>query len=320
VKVRVRVVLLLAGIAALVLVLQIAGVPEDTKFWTAVYDFGHGPLFGLMALLFLQLFRLGRNGGDRGSAAPYFLAFGAAVLVGALAEAAQFRSPRDADPLDALRNAAGAAAFLAGHAALDGRRQKGPARSRRTRGVLIVTAVLLMGALAVPLVAVGLDYRRRNAALPVLMDMDATWAPRFQDLVSSTLRPADATAGWSTDARPSRLLLSRARFPRFEIEEPYPDWTAYRKLRFEVFSTQAEPVAVFVRIHDARHSGDSEDRFRQRMMLAPGVNRIELALEDIENAPRDREMDMRRVRSVMLFADQPAEPIELYLGDFRLVR
>ena len=81
-----------------------------------------------------------------------------------------------------------------------------------------------------------------------------------------------------------------------------------------------QPVDVYVRIHDVHHEGEATDRFSRRLTLMPGANPIAISLKDVKFAPETRAMNMRRVRSVMLFANAPEQAIELYLGDFRLER
>jgi hypothetical protein len=315
----VRVALVLLAIGALVLLLQVAGTPRDTRVWNVLYDFGHAPLFGLVALLFLELFRL-RGPTMRATVASYLLAFAAAVGLGALVEAAQIASPRDADPLDAVRNAVGAAAFLAFRASLGHRRGGFDVPPRPARLALRLGAVLLLAVQLLPVVRVVWAYRERSRALPTLAALDADWSHQFLDIAYATLTLVDPPRDWPAGDRPARLLLSRgAPHPRFEIEEPYPDWSGYRAFRFEVYSINPGPVDLTLRIHDELHRKVETDRFNRPLRILPGMNRIEVSLDDVRNAPLGRTMDMRRIRSVILFATRPPEPIEVTIGNFRLV-
>ncbi len=78
------------------------------------------------------------------------------------------------------------------------------------------------------------------------------------------------------------------------------------------------PLPIAIRVHDAAHDQRYEDRFNRALTIAPGVNRITIALDDIRHAPDRREMDMRRIRGVLLFAYQRTQPTRLYLGPIRL--
>ena len=99
--------LLLGLLAILVLV----DAPERTRFWDALFDAGHAPLFGFIALLtrgvLTQAFPAWT--GRRWSG----VALGFTIALGAVTEALQVLLPaRESSGGDLLRDAVGAAAFL----------------------------------------------------------------------------------------------------------------------------------------------------------------------------------------------------------------
>ncbi len=99
---------LLAAIAALLVFLFVVGPPEPTHVWDAIWDAGHVPLFGTLALLLRALLASGGAGAS-------FRAFGLTVSLGAMTELAQTLQPsREPSIADAVNDAAGAAALLVG--------------------------------------------------------------------------------------------------------------------------------------------------------------------------------------------------------------
>ena len=77
-------------LAALLAFLTVGDAPERTRFWTALFEFGHAPLFGVIALVVRGLLaaRL-----PEGRAHPSLRAFVAVVLLGAVTELLQLGQP-----------------------------------------------------------------------------------------------------------------------------------------------------------------------------------------------------------------------------------
>jgi hypothetical protein len=115
-----------------------------------------------------------------------------------------------------------------------------------------------------------------------------------------------------------RLDLKPGAYPGIGIVEPHPDWSGYRVLAITIVSDLDAPLPIAIRVHDAAHDQRYEDRFNRALTVAPGVNRFTIALDDIRHAPDRREMNMRRIRGVLLFAYQRTQPTHLYLGPIRL--
>ena len=87
---------------------------------------------------------------------------------------------------------------------------------------------------------------------------------------------------------------------------------------FTVVSDLDEPLRVTIRVHDAAHDQRYEDRFNRTLTIAPGVNRFEIRLDDIRTAPDRREMDMSRIRGVVIFAYRLAASTHVFLGPLQL--
>jgi hypothetical protein len=84
------------------------------------------------------------------------------------------------------------------------------------------------------------------------------------------------------------------------------------------YSNRPEPLPLTLRIHDAVHNGQYEDRFNRQIVLTPGRNRIEIPLADLRAAPRRREMDLRHISGIGIFAYRLTDPVVIYLGPIRL--
>ncbi len=336
--------LMWVGIAAAAIALQSAvSCPRGSMWWSAVFDAGHTPLFGAVALAALQLARaLWPGAGENKRASgqpvtedgpgrpdraphpdrfgPYAVAFLLAVVAGGITEALQMPGPRDADPLDLLHDVLGAGAFLL--LAYGWRRgiawKPSALGARRVAAVALGLAILV--SVAVPPLALSVAYLQRNAAFPRICDFEHAWERAFVHAKDAELSLVDAPEGWNRvpGERVAQVTYLPAVYPGLAIVEPYPDWRSYERLVFEVFSEADTTLHLALRIDDGEHDERYWDRFNRRLAIRPGANRVTVALADVEQAPRDRRMEMDRIRNITLFAVRPAEPLDVYVDAFRL--
>ncbi len=101
------------------------------------------------------------------------------------------------------------------------------------------------------------------------------------------------------------------------------DWRGYAALQMYVHHPLSEPLELYLRIHDQHHrdfDNRHRDRFNETLLLEPGWNRIRVMLADVENAPRGRELDLRRVAGVGLFAVSLEDPQIINIDSVRLLK
>jgi len=311
-------ILLLVG---LLLFLILGDAPERTRFWDALFDAGHTPLFGLVALSLLGLLRI-RTRPDHGSR-TWWTAFVVTLVVGAATECLQvFQANREASIEDFLRDIAGAGALLLLVAAVPwGAPGAGPIRTRRGRLSAAAVAMVLLVAAGAHLAMTAALYAARDRAFPTLFALDGSWwERRLVEPSGSTLTPASMVPRGlaATGELLARLDLEPGTYPGIAFDEPYPDWRGYRRLVFAVVSDLDRPLSLVVRVHDAAHDQRTADRFNRSLVIHPGINRVAIPIDEIRMAPDRREMDLRRIRGVILFAYRLVEPTHVYLGALRL--
>src|SRR5690606_41227861 len=115
-----------------------------------------------------------------------------------------------------------------------------------------------------------------------------------------------------------RLLLLPARSSSFDIEYPYPRWRGYQRFSFEIFSAADSVYEIGFRIDDSRHNLEDWDRYGRHLTIRPGLNRYDIPLVDVENAPAARQMDMESIANIIFFTSQLQQPLQLYLDNLRL--
>ncbi len=307
--------------ASLLLFLFLGDAPERTMLWDAVFDAGHVPLFGLLALAALQVIRA--RAPEMAPRRVWWAAFLVTLAIGAGTELIQFLQPnREPSFSDLARDAAGAAAFLLVAAAVP--RFVGgttPVSTRGGRATALAAAAVLATMAGAALATVTAVLAERRAAMPTLAAFDGSWWERrlLEEHDSRVIpgdRPAHLPAGFGEPL--ARLELLPGTYPGIAIDEPYPDWRGYRRLVFTVVSDLDAPIRLTIRVHDAAHDQRSADRFNRGLQVAPGVNRFAIPLDAIRLAPDRREMDMTRIRGIIIFGYRLASPVHVFVGPLRL--
>jgi hypothetical protein len=298
--------------AGLLLFLFLGDDPDTTRFWAAVFDFGHTPMFGTLALAVLHFVRARRP--DHSDRHSRWTAFGLTVAVGAVTELLQFIQPsRDPSLEDLARDAAGAASFLLmspGGAEPPGRAEVGGGRRRRQ--ALAAVSVALVLAAGAHLLSTAVLYVERDAAMPTLFRMDGSWwEQRLIGVHDATLLPGSNGGSAGIELRP-------ALYPGITFSEPYPDWRAFRQLSFSVSAETDTPIALTIRIDDAWHDNRYLDRFNRSVKIPPGGTRVVIRVDDIRRAPDRREMDLAHIRRILLFAYKLQAPVRIHVGPLRL--
>jgi hypothetical protein len=308
----------LGGAAALILIQIFVRGPGQRLLWSEVLNAGHAPLYGLVAVAILHVLEPGGGRREGPRVRLYLLALLLTVAAGVLAELIQGVTGGDADPMDVARDAAGASAFLLAVSAFDPGLFHSRIRAHRPAAILL--AALTLAVTFASVTSTAADFLQRDAAFPMLCEFETHWGRRFISENKVRMEICAPPEGW-TDPPSSgvaRLTFQSGRYPGLAIREPHPDWRGFKELVFEVFSDNPEPIELDLRIHDRDHNNEYSDRFNRALTIEPGTNRISIALQDVESAPRGRRMNMSRIQALALFADHPGAPFVLYLDDLRL--
>lgn len=113
-----------------------------------------------------------------------------------------------------------------------------------------------------------------------------------------------------------RVRLLEGPYAGLNFIELPPDWSRYSTLAVDL--TNATPVSLrlVLRVHDATHNNQPEDRFSKRFELPPGARQVwRVPLQDIAAGPKSRRLDLRHVAGMIIFrADDSPRTDELYLS------
>ncbi|SMF64047.1 Carbohydrate binding domain (family 11) [Alteromonadaceae bacterium Bs31] len=286
-------------------------LPGKSYFWVTLHDSGHSLVFLALTLcLALIIHRLLKQQAKLKTsilAAAISLSFGAAV------EILQSKVGRQASWFDFSMDMLGTLAGLSLYQAIYARR-------KRVRVLLLsISAVLIAVSLSKPF-KLAVAQSVRSKAFPLIADFDDYWLNQyFIPMSGAALSVVDAPNTWQNNqTKVLRVQMQPAPWPGVEIREVERDWTGFKALSFEAYNPAEHTVKIVVRVHDQQHNLKHRDRFNKTVKLAPGYNLIEFPLSAVEQAPKGREMNMKRIRAVMFYSYKLKAPRELYLDNIQL--
>lgn len=314
-----RVLFWIASASALVALVALLRPPAETLLWKALFDAGHAVVSGYLGLVFLRLIQAWTGGYPPLRASLW--AFVITMACGLGIEIVQIVLPRDANLGDLMRNGLGAAGMLSAEWACARDAGGRLVRQRWVRNGLLGGAIVLYLIAFAPVGAIVWAYTQRDAAFPRLCDFDARWETYFVEMWKADLERTPRPAGWGSGQAQDKAGLVTFRggdYPRYVLKEPVRDWSHHRELVFEVFSQLGTPVEIVLRIDDAVHNQEYDDRFNRPLMVSPGANLFRVPLADVRRTPRGREMDLTHIARIVIFTVEPPQPLSLFFDALRL--
>ncbi len=295
-------------IAGLLLTLHLSSPPQRGLWAQTFFDSLHVPVFGLIALSLYAAIP------DRRGYQRIILAFVATAVLGVLSEAAQINTTRDASSDDLIADWLGAAGFLSVAAAVS-------ARYSDTRGKRFLTsflAIALLGWSLYPLARVSAAYVERNARVPLLVNFNSAGGDLFIRKQNIDFQIVELP---EDERKAARIRFGSEPWPGVAFHDLWPDWRDFSDLTIELSIEESEPLEVNVRVHDRAHRQHNQayaDRYNGHFTLEPGKHTLQILLEDIRQAPLDREMDMSKIEEIIVFRRASNVDRTIHLYEIRL--
>lgn len=101
------------------------------------------------------------------------------------------------------------------------------------------------------------------------------------------------------------------------------DWSGYRWLHFSINNPTSDTFEIICRINDSKHRELGQqyaDRFNRNYWLRPGWNDVAISLDEVEQAPAGRKMDLTTIELLGLFVMNQSVPRIIYIDNFFLSR
>ncbi|OUS11954.1 hypothetical protein A9Q89_07270 [Gammaproteobacteria bacterium 53_120_T64] len=165
-----------------------------------------------------------------------------------------------------------------------------------------------------------LDEWAMRRDFPVLANFETSiqlqrWT--FANVVAHRSQPFPRSGGYTLDVQ-----FLNGEYPSVSLHHLVGDWSSLQFLHLAVYSAskQTTPFELEVFDRDYQRNGfHFNDKFNTPLVIVPGWNFINIPLQVIENAPQQRNMDMRLIQALSLFTHQPTVPVRLYIDSIRLL-
>jgi hypothetical protein len=316
--------LLLAYTAVVIVVLFIvlgkARGPDSTLIWREALNFGHVPLFGLVSLALLGIASIVL--GDK--LAPqrhYAIALSWAVFLGGVSELLQVYIDRNASLVDFVRNLAGAVSALALAATVDRRfGASGPWKRESLKWVLRAVASLILLAALSPVVIAFEVHRQRDSRFPYLFRFASRLELPLIRAIHATIELTAPPSDWEIGAQRyvGKVSCQAVRYPGVAFHEFHQDWGAFRYLDLDLYLAGEPGVTLVVRIEDDLENPTYHDRYNGSFDLQPGPTHLHIPLDEVRAAPKSHDLNMRRIKKIIIFVRKPGRPVTFYLSDLKL--
>lgn len=296
-------------------------IPEAGHLQQALLNAAHFPLFAALAITTPLLLKVvgppplarGHRNYIISSLILALLAIGTEALQLLIAE-------RVASLADVTVNLLGAAAGLAGFALWDDDAPR-IVRSRAGRMVLLAAVLATTAIIAIPLGVVVSAHAKRAMDFPVLLQFDGRL-----DQVLITARNAHTSLTrlppeWSLpeDGNSLRVGLQPGRYSGITVVAPRENWRGYDHLVLDLTNPGAVTLPLTLRINDAEHDERYADRLNHALALAPRTrSRFEIPLDQIRDAPANRQMDLGRISTLILFSTHGSTDLAFHVTRIEL--
>jgi VanZ family protein len=270
--------------------------------------FAHFFFFALLARLFLSLPSLARLSFVHGSGLILLLV----LILGGAIEIIQPFFGRTASLTDVGITIIGAMAGL--FFFTPGREKPGRVFYNFSRVLIIgVSALIFWGPMATLL-----DMHHASRQFPVLSDFETglqvkRWS--YGRIVRHISRSGSSSL---------RVKLDYSQtYPGTTLNYGFGNWSEYDALALSVFNPDPESLRIIISIRDLEHSKSGKgfgDRFDRSFQVEHGWNDLYIAMDDIRNSPAQRELDLDRLTSMVVFTMNLPESRVIYLDNLRLMR
>ncbi len=123
------------------------------------------------------------------------------------------------------------------------------------------------------------------------------------------------------DSQVLAVQLSTQQYAGISLVGPYGNWAGHQFLVMDFYNPDPEPLVLVLKISDYQHdigSNKFADRFNYPVVLTTGWNEVRIKVDDIQSAPKERDMQLDAITGFAVFAAKLPAPRTFYLDNIRL--
>ena len=161
------------------------------------------------------------------------------------------------------------------------------------------------------------DMRQASRQFPVLGDFETRLETRRWS--SGKIDQEFARHGQASLKVP---LETGRKYTGTTMLRSFGDWTGYTFLGFSIHNPDLDPLFLTVSIRDHEHfhrGGEYNDRFNRSFRIDQGWNDIRVPIQDIENAPAERTLELDSLSELIFFTTELDQPRIIHLDHVRLI-
>jgi len=300
--------LILPGLFVILAILLFVGGPDyySNRIFANSWDLGHIILFYILVILLFRLPALT----DKSLITRVSVTLVIIVTCAVGIELIQIQAHRTSELSDIRRDMVGA--FLGYMYVFRQGRFANVIRVPLVVGAVIFCAFELMP-LAKSLVD-EINIHQDKAALSNLEFMfeDQRWVGNSTRLISEEFV--------SEGENSLRVDLNTDEYSGVFLRYMRRDWRDEKNLHFSIYYPEKDKLLLHIRISDYSHVGNNSyyDRYNREIVLKNGWNNVEISIEDIKNAPRDRVIDIGNIESVGMFVVDLPKTKTIYIDNVYL--
>ena len=278
--------LVLLAVTALFLL----SLPSDNLWLRELFNAGHTVLFFIISFVLYSLLHDSQR--FSGIKIIYLLVVLIGLLFGVTIELLQGFLQRESSIDDIYRDFLG---LMSGISVLALSRQA--SMPDKTVLIILSSGFLFIGMFS--FLQISLHYVQRSDAFPLIIEFEKKWSTSFMRFNNAVLLVDANTEGSKSEM--FRVRFDAGSYPGISIIEPEKNWLPFNTLHFNVFSNNVADIALILRIHDKIHNQDYDDRFNRSFNIRPGLNEIAVKLNEVQNGPAQRKLDLANIAGITLF-------------------
>ena len=179
--------------------------------------------------------------------------------------------------------------------------------------------ILLVSFQIVPIVTAFWDEKMAKRQFPLLSGFETPfeihrWTGDATFVVRSEIKKSGNAA--------MKVMFNTDAYSGVALKYFPEDWEGYRFFQFSVFKPDNDDLKITCRIHDKHHTQGQQlytDRFNQSFSILQGWQTISIPLNQVKAASGYRQMDMKLIQGVGIFAVRLSHPRTIYIDEIKLI-
>lgn len=119
-----------------------------------------------------------------------------------------------------------------------------------------------------------------------------------------------------------QIKLTTQRYSGIGLKHFPKNWDKFSAVSLQIFNPDPEPLLLHFRIHDQHHrkfNNIHADRYNASFKVLSGWNQLQVSLDNVAQAPKDRLLDLSRIAGMGLFVGKLDQSRIIYIDEVKLI-